>query len=110
MANVSRSDFLAISKLRVAPVRTRATADFFSTFYGTFATHIFNVGLFLFLGRIELDLGYMCKPRRPTALHSYMWLPATQTRLVSLQHGSRSGSMMNRADRRDEELIGAPFL
>ena len=102
--------FLAISKLPVAHFRTRAAADFFPTFYGTFATHVFNAGLFLFLGQIELDPGYMCKPRWPTALHSYTWLPATQTGPVSQQRGSRSGSMMNRTDRRDEELIGALFL
>ena len=94
----------------MADIRTRAAADFFPTFYGTFATHVFNAGLFLFLGRIELDPGYTCKPRRPAALHSYTLLPATQTGPVSQQRGSRSGSMTNRADRRDEELIGAHFL
>ena len=75
-----------------------------------FATHVFNAGLFLFLGGIELDTGYTSKPRRPAALHSYTWLPATQTGPVSQQRGSWSGSMTNRADRRDEGLIGAPFL
>ena len=47
--------FLAISKLPVSHVLTRVAADFFPTFYGTFATHVFNAGLFLFLDRIELD-------------------------------------------------------
>ena len=93
----------------MAHVRTRAATDIFPTFYGMFATHVFNAGMFLFLGRAELDPGYTCKPRRPAALHSYTWLPATQTGLVSQQRGSRSGSMTNRADPRDEELIGAPF-
>ena len=83
---------------------------FFPTFYGMFATHVSNAGLFLFLGRIELDPDYTCKPRWPAALHSYTWLPATQTGPVSQQRGSWSGSMTNHADRRDEELIGAPFL
>ena len=101
---------LAISKLPVAPVRTRASADFFPTFYGTFTTHVFNAGLFLFLGRIELDPDYTCKPRRPAALHSYTCLPATQTRPVSQQRGNRSGSTPNHADHRDKELIGAPFF
>ena len=94
----------------MAHVRTRAAADFFPTFYGTFATQVSNAGLFLFMGQIELDPDYTCKPRRPAALHSYTWLPATQTGLVSQQRGSRSGSMTNHADRRDEKLIGALFL
>ena len=102
--------FLAISKLPMAPVRTRTATDFFPTFYETFATHVFNAGLFLFLGRIELDPGYTCKPRRPAALHAYTWLLATQTRPFSQQRGSQSCSMTNRVDRRKEELIGAPFL
>ena len=83
---------------------------FFPTFYGTFATQVFNAGLFHFLGQIKLDPGYTCKPRRPTTLHYYTWLPATQTGPVSQQRGSRFGSMTNRADHRDEELIGAPFF
>ena len=102
--------FLAISKLSVAHVRTHAAADFFPTIYGMIATHVSNAGLFLFLSQIELDTGYMCKPRRPTALHSYTWLLATQTGPISLQCGSRSGSMTNHGDHRDEELIGTPFL
>ena len=53
---------------------------------------------------------YTCKPRRPAALHSYTWLPATQTWPVSQQRGSRSGSMKNHVDHRDEELIGTPFF
>ena len=83
---------------------------FLTTFYGMFATHVSNAGMFLFLGRIELDPGYTCKPCCPAAMHSYTWLPATQTGPASHQCGSRFGSMTNRPDRRDEELIGAPFL
>ena len=94
----------------MAHLRTRAAADFFPIFYGMFATHVSNVGPFLFLGRIELDPGYTCKSCQPAALHSYTWLPATQTGPVSQQRGSWSGSMTNRADRRDEELIGALFF
>ena len=75
-----------------------------------FPPFVSNAGMFLFLAQIELDPGYMCQPRRPTALQSYTWLPATQTGLVSQQRGSRSGSMTNRADHRNEELIGAPFF
>ena len=74
-----------------------------------FPPFVSNAGMFLFLGWIELDPGCTCKPRRPAALHYYMWLPATQTGLVSQQRGSWFGSMTNRSDRRDEELIGAPF-
>ena len=103
---------MVFSDLQTAggPCSNPHSSRFFSTFYGTFATHVSNVGLFLFLGRIELVPGYTCKPHRPAALHSYTWLPATQTGPISQQRGSRSGSMTNRADRRDEELIGAHFF
>ena len=47
--------FLEISKLPVAPVQTCTATVFFPTFYGMFATHVFNAGLFLFLDRIELE-------------------------------------------------------
>ena len=102
--------FIATAELPVAHVRTHVAADFFFHLLWTFATHVSNAGMFLFLGRIELDPGYTCKSRWPAALHSYTWLPGTQTGPVSLQRGSRSGSMTNRDDHRDEELIGTPFL
>ena len=106
------SSVVVFSDLQTAggPCSNPCSSRFFPTFYGTFATQVSNAGLFLFLGRIELDPGYMCKPRRPAALHSYTWLPATQTGLVSQQRGSWFGSMTNRSDRRDEELIGAPIF
>ena len=71
--------FLAISKLPVAHVRTRAATDIFPTFYGMFATHVFNAGMFLFLGRAEPSwtpitrVNYVgllpCTPTRGCQLH-----------------------------------------
>ena len=106
------SSVVVFSDLQTAggPCSNPCSSRFFPTFYGTFATHVSNAGMFLFLGRIELDPGYTCKPCCPAAMHSYTWLSATQTGPVSQQRGSRSSFLMNRADHRDEELIGAPFF
>jgi len=105
------SSVVVFSDLQTAgvPCSNPRGSRFFPTFYGTFATHVTNAGLFHFLGRIELDPGYTCKPRRPAALHSYTWLPATQTGPVSQQRGSRSGSMTSHGHYRYEELMAGYF-
>ena len=90
--------FLAISKLPVAPVRTRVAVDFFDLLWNVRHT-CFQCGPISLPGRdragmldpsetcpihVHLrDPGYTCKPRRSAALHSHTWLPATQTGLVS---------------------------
>ena len=49
--------FIATAELPVAHVQTHVAAEFFSSFYGSFGARVFNAGMFLFVGRIELDLG-----------------------------------------------------
>jgi len=54
--------FIATAELPVAHVRTHVAEEFFSSFYGSFGTRVFNAGcfqcrLYLFVGRIELDFG-----------------------------------------------------
>ena len=108
--NLSSAVVYSDCRTALGPCSNPRGSRFFFHLLWTFATHVSNAGMFLFLGRIELDPGYTCKSRWPTTLHSYTWLPGTQTGPVSLQYGSRSGSMTNRDDHRDEELIGTPFL